>query len=312
GEEGLDIPAVDYVVFYEPIPSEIRTIQRRGRTGRQEEGEVYVLMAEDTRDEAYYWSAKHKEDQMKEVVQGLDTGDASDAVAGGAESDSGGGQRTLDGFDEESGVVVVADDRENTVMKELSRRDVSVRSSRLEVGDFLLSDRTVVERKTAADFVDSIVDNRLFPQLQELVTEFAHPLLVIEGEDLYRHRDVHPNAIRGALSSVALDYDVPILWSSGTEETAELLIAAAKREQEDEGRTVDIRGERSPTTERDRQEFLVAGLPNVSETLAERLLEEFGTAEAVFTASATELQQVEGIGEETADRIRDLLERDYE
>ncbi len=310
GEEGLDIPAVDYVMFYEPIPSEIRTIQRRGRTGRQEEGAVYVLMAEDTRDEAYYWSAKHKEDQMKEVVQGLDDGGPTETSTG---DDTGsGGQRTLDGFDDSDDIVIVADDRENTVMKELSRRDVQVRSSRLEIGDFLLSDRTVVERKTAADFVDSIVDNRLFPQLQEMVGEFSQPLLVIEGEDLYRHRDVHPNAIRGALSSVALDYGIPILWSTGPEETTELLIAAARREQEDEGRTVDIRGERSPTTERDRQEFLVAGLPNVSETLAERLLEEFGTAEAVFTASSTELQQVEGIGEETADRIRDLLERDYE
>jgi ERCC4-related helicase len=68
GEEGLDIPEVDAVVFYEPIPSEIRTIQRRGRAGRFKEGSVYVLMTKSTRDEHYYWASKKREKKMKEVL----------------------------------------------------------------------------------------------------------------------------------------------------------------------------------------------------------------------------------------------------
>jgi Fanconi anemia group M protein len=64
GEEGLDIPQVDLVVFYEPVPSEIRTIQRRGRTGRARPGRVVVLLSRDTRDEAYLSSAKRKERRM--------------------------------------------------------------------------------------------------------------------------------------------------------------------------------------------------------------------------------------------------------
>lgn len=71
GEEGLDIPAVDLVVFYEPVPSEIRAIQRRGRTGRQKSGKVIVLMAKDTRDEAYYWKSKHRERRMKETLKDM-------------------------------------------------------------------------------------------------------------------------------------------------------------------------------------------------------------------------------------------------
>lgn len=63
-EEGLDIPQVDLVVFYEPVPSEIRTIQRRGRTGRRYEGRVAVLVTKDTRDEAYLYSARRKERKM--------------------------------------------------------------------------------------------------------------------------------------------------------------------------------------------------------------------------------------------------------
>jgi len=68
GEEGLDIPKVDSVIFYEPIPSEIRSIQRRGRAARLQEGEVIILMTEDTRDEYYYWSAQRKEKRMKEIL----------------------------------------------------------------------------------------------------------------------------------------------------------------------------------------------------------------------------------------------------
>ncbi|MFB6075947.1 MAG: helicase-related protein [Candidatus Aenigmatarchaeota archaeon] len=71
GEEGLDIPAVDAVIFYEPVPSEIRAIQRRGRTGRQKSGKVTILMTKDTRDEGYYWKAKHRERKMKGILKSM-------------------------------------------------------------------------------------------------------------------------------------------------------------------------------------------------------------------------------------------------
>ena len=68
GEEGLHIPDVDYVIFYEAVPSEIRTIQRRGRTGRTRIGKVTVLMAEGTVDEAYYHSSLRKERSMHAIL----------------------------------------------------------------------------------------------------------------------------------------------------------------------------------------------------------------------------------------------------
>jgi len=68
GEEGLHVPDVDLVIFYEAVPSEIRYIQRRGRTGRTAEGRVVILLAEGTVDEAYYYSTLFKESRMKELV----------------------------------------------------------------------------------------------------------------------------------------------------------------------------------------------------------------------------------------------------
>ncbi|MDQ6668333.1 MAG: DEAD/DEAH box helicase [Thermoproteota archaeon] len=67
-EEGLDIPEVDLVVFYEPIPSEIRYIQRRGRTGRKSAGCVIILAAKDTIDERYLYASKRRMEKMKQIL----------------------------------------------------------------------------------------------------------------------------------------------------------------------------------------------------------------------------------------------------
>ncbi|MDA0647875.1 MAG: helicase-related protein [archaeon] len=64
GEEGLDVPAADLVILYEPVPSAIRTIQRRGRTARQRDGEVHILIAKDTRDVFVYMASKSREKKM--------------------------------------------------------------------------------------------------------------------------------------------------------------------------------------------------------------------------------------------------------
>lgn len=69
GEEGLDIPSADRVIFYEPVASEIRTIQRRGRTARHREGDVFVLVSEGTRDEGVRHAAAAKEVRMIRVLE---------------------------------------------------------------------------------------------------------------------------------------------------------------------------------------------------------------------------------------------------
>lgn len=71
GEEGLDIPEVDTVIFYEPVPSAIRKIQRAGRTARLSKGELIILLTKGTRDESYHWAAFHKEKKMHKLVNSL-------------------------------------------------------------------------------------------------------------------------------------------------------------------------------------------------------------------------------------------------
>ncbi|MBI2084547.1 MAG: DEAD/DEAH box helicase family protein [Candidatus Aenigmarchaeota archaeon] len=70
-EEGIDVPYINYAIFYETVPSEIRSIQRRGRVGRQAVGKVIFLITKGTRDEAYYYTALRKERAMKNTLYGM-------------------------------------------------------------------------------------------------------------------------------------------------------------------------------------------------------------------------------------------------
>lgn len=297
GEEGLDIPSVDLVLFYEAVPSEIRLIQRRGRTGRTRPGRAIVLLAKDTRDEAFYWSAVRKEQRMREALREYGKGEPMVKD-----------QKMLEKFNTEK-VKVIVDHREipSGVIHELAQFGIEVEARQLDVGDFILSDRVGVERKSVGDFLQSIVDKRLLVQAKQLSKTFERPVLVLEGEGLYLRRAIHPNAIRGALAALAVDFGISVLPTRDEKETAAVLTIIARREQTGQVREVAIRGEAKGLTLPEQQRFIVEGLPGVSAVLAERLLAHFGTVERVIAASEEELQQVRGIGKEKAKEIRRVL-----
>lgn len=313
-EEGLDIPKVDLVIFYEPVPSAIRTVQRRGRTGRGEKGEVIVLMTRGTADVAYKWSAHHKEKRMyraiKEVKRKFKLTPQENA------------QRTLlqqyhderraRSAEQTATLKVVCDYREkgSPVMKALSDAGVQIELQQLAVGDYQLSDRVVIEYKLVPDFVDSILDGRLLAQLKAL-RQYPRPIIIIEGtQDLYAMRRVNPQAIRGMLATIAVSYNIPILRTAGPHDTAGLLLAMAKREQLG-GQDFQYHSAK-PLTDDEVQEYVIAAFPGIGSQLAKPLLEEFGSIKNITNASEDELKKVPLIGEKKAKRIRELSEREYQ
>ncbi|WP_424017099.1 DEAD/DEAH box helicase [Halorientalis pallida] len=415
-EEGLDVPEVDLVLFYEPVPTAIRSIQRKGRTGRQTEGQVVVLLAEDTRDEAYFWKSRNDEKRMEQELRDLKSvageieselhgtklddyadgdgsGGSDDTSAGGDEtggsSDEGddgsdrttagqtsgqsglsafaadgtdrsvGGDETegsnasvggegsasgdetegsgssggdgddgADDSDDPAGVVaeaapdgetveIVADQREldSTIARDLSTRDgIETRLETLAVGDYILSDRVVVERKTVGDFLDTLTggDRSMFEQVGDATRHYARPVVIVEGEDLYGERNVHPNAIRGALSSLVVDFGASVLRTDDEDDTADLMEVIATREQEQEDREISVHGEKQSKTLSEQQEYVVASIAEVGPVTARALLEHFGSVEGVMIANEDDLQKVEGVGAVTAERIREIVGSDYE
>ena len=407
-EEGLDVPEVDLVLFYEPVPTAIRSIQRKGRTGRQTEGRVVVLIAEDTRDEAYFWKARQDEKRMYEELDALksmkgeieaelsqasvsefesaadgdeavsESADENDAggsgaggpsvggsnedgaaekraVADGAPDDSestvstdqsaeGKGQTGLDAFagsagaadgseepagdpdetvaeagsegDEET-VEIVVDQREldSTIARDLSTREgIETRLETLEVGDYVCSDRVVVERKTVSDFLDTLTggDRSLFEQVKDATRYYDRPVVIVEGSGLYGERNVHPNAIRGALASLAVDFGASVVRTDDEDDTAAMLEVLAAREQDESDRAVSAHGEKQAKTRAEQQEYVVSSIADVGPVTAQSLLEEFGSVEAVLTSDAEELQAAEGVGEVTAERIREVVGSEYD
>jgi Fanconi anemia group M protein len=359
-EEGLDVPEVDLVLFYEPVPTAIRSIQRKGRTGRQTEGRVVVLMAEDTRDEAYFWISRRREEEMaeqlralKDVADDIDAelaqsdlgafadGDGSDGGETGATDaaapDAGRAELTDfaatgdDGADgqpegtvaaaggdgDAETVEVVVDQREleSSIARDLSLREgVETRLETLAVGDYVLSDRVVVERKSVSDFLDTLVggDRSMFEQVGDMVRHYARSVVVLEGEGLYSERDVHPNAIRGALASLAVDFDASVLRTVDEDGTVETLATVARREQSVADREVSVHGEKQSRTLDEQQEYVVASIADVGPVTARALLSHFGTVEAVMTAREDDLLEVDGVGEVTAARIREVVGSEYD
>jgi len=104
---------------------------------------------------------------------------------------------------------------------------------------------------------------------------------------------------------------VPIIPTEDEVDTAHMLYAIAKREQEDEDRIIALRGEKKPWLLSERQRFVVESLPNVSAVLAARLLSKFGTVERVMAATEKELMEVENIGEKKAEEIRKVVKSKY-
>jgi Fanconi anemia group M protein len=370
-EEGLDIPSTDFVIFYEPVPSEIRSIQRRGRTGRMQSGTVYILVTKGTRDVPYFWSSVGKERKMKQIIalkerlketlkvnrpaaentpkndileRGMKPGsrnslaprDNNLAHDGGEASDKEKlpsrppppekcesrvlparteGQLTLLEFPREKNAgksAIVVDTRElsSEAAKELSMLGFKLDTMQLDTGDYILSERVAVERKEVSDFLQSIIDGRLFAQVMALRRSYIRPLVIVEGDGLFTTRNLSDGAIYGALASITVDFGIPVVFTKDGKETAGFMAAVFKRESS-EGHHVSVRGEKRSMSTAERQQFIVEGLPNVSSTLAQRLLSHFGSVRAVIDASAEQLREVRGIGKLTADELVRVLNDKY-
>ena len=311
-EEGIDIPAVDLVILYEPVPSEVRMIQRRGRTGRKRTGRVKVLITNGTRDEAYYWASVRKEEHMK--YQLIDPKVLEELNASAIERME--NQKRIKVIDrpkvEKSNPVVFADSREGNskVIRHLSEMEIDVQIRSMAVGDYQVSDEVVIERKTAKDFVDSIIDKRLFKQARELSEEFKRPLLILEGDDIYNGM-LHPNAVRGTIAAIAIDFGISIIPTRNSEDTAAMIKRIAVREQSGDKVNIQIRTDKKPTSLWEQQLFIIESLPNIGPVNAKNLLKHFGTVENVIKATEGELQEVEGIGKKTAKNIRKVVESKY-
>lgn len=343
-EEGLDIPTTDLVVFFEPVPSEVRTIQRRGRTGRTRAGRVVVFVTKNTKDEAYLWSSKKKEYQMRRELEGLrrklrarkglppeerGTGrltrkemetmmpsDESNREELSRRTAEAKGQKSLVEYGgkgappaEAEGILVSKRVEGSGLWTALEEKGFHPEAADIEHADIVVSHRTAVTVRSVQEFIDEISDGSMQARLGKMKQAFLHPILIVQGPAEGRGAQQGNAAVYDALSHLLSEYHMPVLSTADPEETGSVL--AALRRSEDESRT-ERRSVQSTLDTPARQMFMVQGLPNVSASLAERLLKRFGSVRDIANAEVEELMEVDGIGRVIAEGIHDVLRRKFE
>ena len=343
-EEGLDIPATDLVVFYEPVPSEIRTIQRRGRTGRRRAGRVIVLVTRDTKDEAYLWSSKKKEQQMRReldslkrklrtrkglpvepstVQRSLTRVQLTDMMTVGPETpreelsrkvSEKRGQKSLGLFRkdlEQEGPVLIVSPRIGSAGLQTSLADLGYSTDvrDLENADVIVSNRVAVAVRTVDQFIDGISDGSILASLAKMKHEYLHPILIVQGAPEGDGGQAGNAAVYDALSAILSEFHMPVLSTNNANETASAIHSLEKQEMAKHAK--DGRTMQTTLDVPSRQMFLVQGLPNVSATLAQRLLEKFGSVKGIADANVEELMQVDGIGKVIAEGIHTVLRKRF-
>lgn len=216
-------------------------------------------------------------------------------------------------------IIVDHRERDSRIITELIKRDIEVEERALDVADFIIRTKGLdgkvkeigIERKTKNDLLNSIIDKRIINQLSSLKKNFEVPLLIIEGsENIYQIRNFHPNAIRGMMASIAIDYQIPIIYTRNYRDTAALLSVIAKR-LEKQRSNISLLKKRKPSTLKEQQELVVETFPGIGPILAKGLLGRFKTIEGIVSASEIELKRVEKIGKKKAKQIKHLVSAKY-
>jgi DNA excision repair protein ERCC-4 len=202
---------------------------------------------------------------------------------------------------------IEVDDRESgsPVLPALRERaEFHVTVARLPLGDYRVDGRFLFERKTLPDLVAAIKDGRLFRQALKLSATTMRPAIILEGTGAeLAGSGMRWEAIQGALVTVSLFCGLPLLRTRTPDETVRTMLFAARQGRTFASGALPRRGRR-PRGKRARQLYILQGLPGIGPQRAHRLLERFGSVEAIARATTEDLRSVEGIGDRIAGALR--------
>ena len=210
---------------------------------------------------------------------------------------------------ERAKVIIDNRERNSEIIDGIEARGIDIEFRTAHVGDYIVSDRVCIERKTVNDFESSMMNGRLFDQIDRLREEYEMPILILEGDaDYFRLKS---SVINGAIASLYIDYGIVALRTANPRETAELIASIAKQEQRGSAREPSLKGGARAYTHEQFQEYIIGNLPGIGPKLGKALLKRFKSVRKIANASVDELMQVEKIGKKKADTIFKTLNEDY-
>ena len=197
-------------------------------------------------------------------------------------------------------VRIIIDERERKsgIPKLLKAIGVNVEIKTLPIGDYIVSHETVVERKSIHDLISSIFDGRLFDQCNRLKEHFQFPIILLEGNvDEIESITENPLVFYGALSTIAIDYKIPIIPTPNASHTAKLLVSLSSRKESIKGPL--LKKIKKSNDIQKQQLSVLSSLPGVGEKTAIRMLEKFGSPIKVLSGSTKDLAKIQEEGDET-------------
>lgn len=205
-------------------------------------------------------------------------------------------------------IIVDYRERSSGIPAELQNQEgISFQIGKIAYGDYIIDDTITIERKTARDFLVSLINGRLFRQVSNLKRYCHVPLLLIEGNPYHTDLDVDARAIKGAVISIQSIWYVPVIHSHSLQDTIEIIMTIG-RQDESSRDVVPLRGGYRPKRLKSQQLYLLQGLPLVGPVLAKRLVTHFGSVSKMLNATVTDLTGVDGIGIKSAKKIRAVLD----
>jgi DNA excision repair protein ERCC-4 len=205
-------------------------------------------------------------------------------------------------------IIIDERERKSGIPKLLKDIGVNVEIKTLPIGDYIVSHETVVERKSINDLIASIFDGRLFDQCNRLKEHFQFPIILLEGNvDEIESITENPLVFYGALSTIAIDYKIPIIPTPNASHTAKLLVSLSSRKESIKGPL--LKKIKKSNDVQKQQLSVLCSLPGVGEKIAIRMLEKFESPLKVLSASTKDLAKIPGLGESRAKKIKKMLEK---
>jgi DNA excision repair protein ERCC-4 len=203
-------------------------------------------------------------------------------------------------------IIVDERERKSGIPELLKSVGMGVEMKTLLIGDYIVAPETIVERKSIKDLMASVFDGRLYDQCTRLKEHFEHPIILVEGNvDEIEEITDNPLVFYGALSTVVLEFKIPIIPTPSASHTAKLLVSLCSRKDAPKGPY--LKKIKKSSNLETQQLSSLCSLPGIGEKFAVRMLEKFGTPLKVFSATTSELAKVEGLGEARAKKIKNML-----
>lgn len=202
---------------------------------------------------------------------------------------------------QENKTKIIADNREKNslVISELVNQGNKVIFEQLEIGDYLINN-TAIERKTKSDLINSIIDKRIFSQLEN-IKKYSNYILIIEENNF--QSTINENIVRGFTLSTIIKSKVPIIFTKDEKDTAKYLSILANKKEKS---TPSIRQSRNFLSSEKQIQFILEGFPNIGPVKAKELIKEFKSIKNICNASKEQLENILG---KQSEQFYDLINK---